>query len=125
MVVGAIVALAAAILFAALPYTLALPTNGSPITTHTRCDAALVQQFGTPKVGVVPPDASSRGSTQPIGITVRNTAALCMPVAHYRLGIAAGLLIVALVFGGLVLVGARRDRRTPTRDAEEPMSGRA
>ena len=35
MVVGAIVALAAAILFAALPYTLALPTNGSPITTHT------------------------------------------------------------------------------------------
>ena len=56
MVVGAIVALAAAILFAVLPYTLALPTNGSPITTHTRCDAALVQQFGTPKVGVVPPD---------------------------------------------------------------------
>ena len=47
-----------------------------------------------------------------------------MPVAHYRLGIAAGLLIVALAFGGLVLVGARRDRRTPTEEAEEPVPGR-
>jgi hypothetical protein len=121
MVVGAIVALVAAILFAALAYTLALPDNGSPITTHTRCDAALVQQFGTPKVGVVTPDSSSQGSTQPIGITVRNTPELCVPVAHYRLGIAAGLLIVALVLGGLVLMGARRDRRTAKE--EEPLPG--
>jgi hypothetical protein len=107
LVISAMIALGCAVLFAVLPYTLPLQGGGDPgPSTQTRCDAAVVQVFGSPSPGGV---EQSHGSARAV-LTIPNVESSCDPVAHYRLGIAAGLLILALALGGVVLMSLRRER---------------
>jgi len=101
---GALVALVGAVLFAVVPYTVPVRANG---TNNVECDAAIVQMFGSPKF------AFERASDSPNGevwSSVKNFKPPCMSVAHYRLGIAAGLLVLAVVLFLLVILDVRRGR---------------
>ena len=107
LAITAVTALGCALLFAVLPYTLPLPNGGEQgPSTQTRCDAAVVQVFGSPsEVGA---ETSLHGSAGAV-ITIPNVESSCDPVAHYRLGIAAGLLVLAIALGGFVLLSLRRE----------------
>ena len=102
-----------AVLFAVLSYTLPLPGDDSGFSTQqTRCDAAVVQVLGSPSTGRV--ETSLHGSAGAV-ITIPNVESSCEPVGHYRLGIAAALLLIAAALGAFVVVNpARRVPRTST-----------
>ena len=106
MGIVAAVALVAGVLFAALPYTVPVRSSG---TNNAECDGAVFQVFGSPKFGFEPesgfsPDGSPWSS-------IKNFKPPCESVAHYRIGIAAGFLTVALVLGACIVLGVRRERQ--------------
>ena len=107
LALGATVSLVAAVLFAVLPYTVPVRSNG---TNNVECDGAIVQVFGSPQFGV-----GSSASRSPDGspwVSTKNFKPPCLSVAHYRLGIATGLLLLAIVFGLLIVFDVRRERRS-------------
>jgi hypothetical protein len=122
-----VVVFAGAVLFAALPYTVSVAdanriAGNSQDDMETRCDAALIQMLGSPSQGRAQVGTGDDGSPT---ITFSNHRPTCLTVARYRIGMAAGLLVIAVAVGVLMLVARRRetaDRGQSSAAMAEPSS---
>jgi hypothetical protein len=124
VLVIAVLVLAAAVLFAVLPYSLPVRSGdaSSSLDTRTRCDNALVQRFGSPRPANVHTEVDKQSGISVV--TVDNIEPDCRNVAPYRLGIAAGFLILALALGASAFASARRSRNRPNEAQEEAATAR-